>query len=106
VPALHAALSNHRGAEQTAAQARGIANAIGEGLPSLRDQLSQVNRSLHRLEQAMAGPEKALEAAVRELGTEGAKLALAALPRALHLRVDLAIRAVEGALDMGLDLGR
>jgi len=43
----------------------------------------------------MAGPEKALEAAVRELGTDGARHTLAALPRALHLPVDLAIPAAE-----------
>jgi hypothetical protein len=105
VPGLRVTLSNHRRAEQDAVQARSIANSIGETLPSLRDQLSQVNRTLDRLEQAMAGPEKALESAIRGLGTDGARHALAALPRALHLPVDLAIREVEKALDLGLGLG-
>jgi hypothetical protein len=104
VPGLQVTLSNHQRAEQVAAQARSIANSTGDSLPSLHDQLSQVNRTLHRLEQAMAGPEKALEAAVRELGTDGARHALAALPRALHLPVDLAIREVAKVLDLGLGL--
>jgi len=108
VPALRSAVSNYLTAEQTAAQARGLANAIGESLPQLDDQLSQVNRGLRRLEQAIAGPERAIEAIVQEMGTQGARQALAALPRAAHLPVQLAIRAVERVLDMGLslDLGR
>jgi Ti-type conjugative transfer relaxase TraA len=106
VPALRSAVYSYLGAEQTAAQARGLANAIGESLPRLHDQLSQVNRGLRRLEQAIAGPEKAIEAIVKEIGTQGARLALAALPRALHLPVQAAIWAVERVLDMGLDLGR
>jgi Ti-type conjugative transfer relaxase TraA len=108
VPALRSAVHNYLRAEQTATQARGLANAIGESLAQLQDQLSQVNRGLHRLEQAIAGPEKALEAIVQEIGTQAARQALAALPRAAHLPVQLAIRAVEQVLDMGLslDLGR
>jgi hypothetical protein len=40
------------------------------------------------------------------LGLQAARLALAALPRAFHLPVELAIRAVERVLDLGLGLGR
>ena len=75
MPTLRAAVYGYLGAEKTAAQTRGLANAIGESLPRLHDRLSQVNRSRQRLEQAMAGPEKALEAVVREIGTEGTRLA-------------------------------
>jgi hypothetical protein len=106
VPALRSAVYNDLGAEQTAVQAHGLGNAIGESLPRLHDQLSEVNRGLHRLEQAIAGPEKAIEAIVQEIGTQEARVALAALLRGLHLPVQLAIRAVERVLDMGLDLGR
>ncbi|HXO29033.1 MAG TPA: hypothetical protein VOA80_16905 [Thermoanaerobaculia bacterium] len=37
---------------------------------------------------------------------QGARLALSALRRAFHLRVELAIRAVERVLDLGIRLGR
>jgi len=108
VPALGPAVYNYRGAEQTATHARALANTIAESLPRLQDQLAQVNRGLHRLEQAIARPEKAIEAIVKEIGTQGARLALAALPRAVQLPVQAAIWAVERVLDMGrgLDLGR
>jgi hypothetical protein len=54
----------------------------------------------------MKGPEKAIEAIVREVGLQGARLALSALPRAFHVPVELAIRAAERILDLGLGLGR
>jgi hypothetical protein len=72
----------------------------------LGNRLLQVNSTLQRLEQAMKGPEKALEAIVREVGEQGVRLALSALPRAFHFPVELAIRAVERVLDLGLGLGR
>ncbi|HXO40646.1 MAG TPA: hypothetical protein VN999_04295 [Thermoanaerobaculia bacterium] len=53
----------------------------------------------------MKGPEKAIEAMVRAVGLQGARLVLSALPRTFHLPVELAIRAVERVLD-GLGLGR
>jgi len=68
--------------------------------------LVQLSRAIQRVEQALKGPEKAIEAIVREVGLHSARLALAALPRALHLPVQFAIRAVERVLDLGLGLGR
>lgn len=91
--------------ERAAAQARRAADRIGYSLPGLAAQLRQVNRKLQRVERAMKAPEKALEAIVREVGTQAAKLALSALPRALHLPVQLAVHAIERALDLGRDLG-
>jgi Ti-type conjugative transfer relaxase TraA len=106
VPTLGPAVGSYLRSEQIAGNARALANTIAESLPRLQDQLAQVNRGLHRLEQAIAGPEKAIEAIVREIGTQGARLALAALPRELHLPVQAAIWAVERVLDMGRGLGR
>ena len=54
----------------------------------------------------MKGPEQAIEGIVREVGLQGARLALSALPRGFQLPVELAIRAVERVLDLGLGLGR
>jgi hypothetical protein len=68
--------------------------------------LVQLSRTIQRAEQAMRGPDKAIEAIVRDVGLQGARLALSALPRAFHLPVELAIRAVEKVLDLGLGLGR
>jgi len=107
-PGLGPAVGSYLRAEQIAGNARALANTIAESLPRLHDQLAQVNRGLRRLEQAIARPEKAIEAIVKEIGTQGARLALAALPRAVQLPVQAAIWAVERVLDLGrgLDLGR
>ncbi len=106
VPTLRSALDRYHGSERAAAQAQAPANAIGESLPKLRDQLQHLNRTLQRVEQAMKGPEKAIEAIVREIGPEAARLAVSTLSRELPFRVELAIRAVERVLDRGLGLGR
>ena len=106
VPTLRSALDRYHGSERAAAQAQQAANAIGESLPKLRDQLQHLNRSLQRVEQAMKGPEKAIEAIVREIGPEAARLAVSALARELPFAVELAIRAVERVLERGLGLGR
>jgi hypothetical protein len=55
---------------------------------------------------ATRATEKAIEAIVREIGPEAARLVLSALPRELPFSVELAIRAVERVLDRGLGLGR
>jgi hypothetical protein len=52
----------------------------------------------------MRGPQKALEAIVREVGSQATELALRTLPVALQLPVQLAIRAVERVLDLGRGL--
>jgi hypothetical protein len=44
--------------------------------------------TIQRVEQTMKGPEKAIEAIVREVGLQGARLALAVLPRPVHLPVE------------------
>ena len=106
VPALRHALDAHQEAGRAAARAQALASTITESLPKLREQLVQISRTIQRVEQAMKGPEKAIEAIVREVGLQGARLALSALPRALHLSVELAIRAVERVMDLGLGLGR
>ena len=106
VPALRNALDDYHVAERAAAWAQALASSISDSLPKLREQLVQLSRSIQRVEQAMKGPEKAIEAIVRELGVQGARLALSVLPRASHLPVELAIRAAERVLDLGLGLGR
>jgi len=106
VPALQNALDNCHEAGRAAARAQALAGTITESLPALREQLVQLSRTIQRVEQAMRGPEKAIEAIVREVGLQGARLALSALPRTLHLPVEVAIRAVERGLDLGLGLGR
>ena len=105
VPSLTGTLYAYRRAEHGAAMAHAAAVRTGESLPRLNAQLQQLGLTLYRLEQAVRGPEQAIEAAVREIGTQAAKLALATLPRALHLPVELAIWAVERVLDMGRDMG-
>ena len=106
MPTLRNALDDYREAGRAAARAQALASTISESLPELRGQLVQLSRTIQRVEQAMKGPEKAIEAIVREVGLQGARLALSALPRALHLPVELAIRAVERVMDLGLGLGR
>jgi len=106
VRSLRPALDDYREAGRAAAQAQRVASTIGESLPKLREQLGQISRAIQRVEQAMKGPEKAIEGIVREVGLQGARLALSALPRALHLPVEVALRAVERVLDLGLGLGR
>ncbi|HLX10696.1 MAG TPA: hypothetical protein VKY89_22800 [Thermoanaerobaculia bacterium] len=91
MPDLRSALDRYHGSERAAAQAQGSANAIGESRPKLR------------VEQAMKGPEKAIEAIVREIGPEAARLAVTTLFRELPFSVELAIRAVDRVSDLGLD---
>jgi len=56
--------------------AQGLASTISESLPELREQLHKLSRTIQRVEeQAMNGPEKAIEAIVREVGLQGARLA-------------------------------
>jgi AAA domain len=62
VPALRSALDAYHLAGRDAASAQRLANIVGESLPQLTDRLYQVNSTLQRLEQAMKGPERALEA--------------------------------------------
>jgi hypothetical protein len=106
VPALRNALDDYHVAGRAAARAQDLASSIRQSLPELRGQLLQLSRTIQRLEQAMKGPEAAIEAIVREVGLQGTRLALSALPRAFHLPVELAIRAVERVLDLGIGLGR
>jgi hypothetical protein len=106
VPALRNALENCHEAGRAAARAQALASTIGESLPKLREQLVQLSRTIQRVEKAMRGPENAIEVIVREVGLPAARLAVSALPRALHLPVELAIQAVERVLDLGLGLGR
>lgn len=106
VPALRNALDDYHEAGRAAARAQALASTIRESLPELRGQLVQLSRTIQRVEQAMKGPEKAIEAIVREVGFQGARLVLSALPHQLHLPVELAIRAVERVLDLGLGLDR
>jgi predicted O-linked N-acetylglucosamine transferase (SPINDLY family) len=104
--ALRNALDDYHEAGRAAARAQALASTISESLPKLREQLVQLSRTIQRVEQAMKGPEKAIEAIVREVGLHGARLALSAVPRAFHAPIELAIRAVERVLDLGLGLGR
>jgi hypothetical protein len=106
VPALRNALENCHEADRGATRAQALASTISESLPKLREQLVQLSRTIQRVEQAMRGPENAIEAIVREVGPRCARLALSALPRAFHPPVELAIRAVENVMDLGLGLGR
>ena len=106
VPTLRNALDDYHVAERAAGRAQALASTIRQSLPQLREQLVQLSRIIQRVEQSMKGPEKAIEAIVREVGLQGARLALSALPRAFHLPVEIAIRAVERVLDLGLGLGR
>jgi Ti-type conjugative transfer relaxase TraA len=106
VPALRNALDDYHEAGRAAARAQALASTISESLPKLREQLVQLSRTIQRVEQAMKGPEKAIEAIVREVGLQAARLTLSALPPALHLPVELAIRAVERVVDLGIGLGR
>lgn len=105
-PPLRFALDNYRHAGRAATDAHRLANTIGENVNKLRDRASQLLGVLHRIEQAIKGPEKAIEGIVREVGIQAARLAVSALPRPLHLPVELAIRTVERVLDLGLGLGR
>jgi predicted O-linked N-acetylglucosamine transferase (SPINDLY family) len=106
VPALRNALENCHEAGRAAARAQALASTISESLPQLREQLVKLSRTIQRAERAMKVPEEAIEAIVREVGLQGAKLALSALHREFHLPVELAIKAVESVLELGISLGR
>ena len=106
MPALRSALAGYQHAGRAANDAHRLANTIGENVNKLRERAGQLLGVLQRVEQAMKGPEKAIEGIVREVGIQAAKLAVSALPRPLHLPVELAIWAVERVLDLGLGLGR
>jgi hypothetical protein len=107
VPALRGALSSHRHAQHGVATTSPAADRLGGAarLPALRAELQQVVGTLQRVQSALQGPEKALEAVVREVGTQTARLALAALPTPVRLPVEVAIRAVARAIDLAMDLG-
>jgi ribosomal protein S12 methylthiotransferase accessory factor YcaO len=106
VPELRNALENCHAAGRAAARAQALASTISENLPKLREQMAQLGRTIQQVERSMQGPERAIEAIVREVGLRGARLALSALPRAFHPPVELAIRAIENVMDLGLGLGR
>jgi Ti-type conjugative transfer relaxase TraA len=106
VPAMRNALENCHEAGRAAARAQALASPISESLPQLREQMVQLSRTIQRVEKAMRGPENAIKAIVREVGPRGARLALSALRQSLHPPVELAIRAVENVLVLGLGLGR
>jgi AAA domain/Relaxase/Mobilisation nuclease domain len=131
-PAPSAAAAEHglpgtaaRGLSETAARglresaARGLAGAAAtpgqvassRSLPPL----SQVRRELARVEadlrghhQASRGAQDAVETAIRALGRPAVDAALVLLPSEVALPVNLAVRAVERALERGpvLGLGR
>jgi len=71
VPTLRNALDDYREAGRAAARAKVLASTIRESLPELRGHLVQLSRTIQRVEQSMKGPEKAIEAIVREVGLQG-----------------------------------
>jgi hypothetical protein len=98
LPALRGALMSHYRA-LFGADPRPDGDRLGGAarLPTLRAELQQVVGTLRRVQHALEGPEKALEAVVREVGAQAAKLALTALPAPVRLPVEVAIRAVQRA---------
>jgi|CXWL01.1.fsa_nt_gi Ti-type conjugative transfer relaxase TraA len=101
-PALRAAVLDHRDVNARATRAQEAAAKTGLGVADIRQQLGRVSLTLRKFERAAEGPEKALEAAVRSLGTK----ALEAATRLLPAPAQLAVRAVAKVLSLGQELGR
>jgi hypothetical protein len=76
------------------------------GLPELRMRAHQVRQAIRTVEQSLEGPAKILEAAVREVGAQAVRVAIAALPPPLRLPVQIALRANERIVDLGRELSR
>ena len=106
VPTLCNALDHYHEAGRAATRAQTLASTISESLPKLREQLVQLSRTIQKVQQAMNGPEKTIAALVRDVGLQGARLALSALPRAFQAPVERAISAAEKVMDLSLGLGR
>ena len=70
----------------------------------LRRELARVADDLRGLRQASRGAQDAVETAIRTLGRPAVDSALVLLPPNVALQVNLAVRAVERALEPGLDL--
>ncbi len=88
--------------------ARGVAGTAVRGLPrpaQLRRELARVDAGLRRDQQASRAAQDAVETAIRALGRPAVDSALVLLPPKVALAVNLAVRAVEHALERGLDLG-
>ncbi|HVT58979.1 MAG TPA: hypothetical protein VHR45_11310, partial [Thermoanaerobaculia bacterium] len=83
-----------------------VLGKAGVALSDLPRALQRVAAALQRVQHAMKGPEQALETAVRSMGHSAARAAVGMLPPALHAPAQLALHAVEKALDLGLGLGR
>jgi len=71
----------------------------------LRRELARVQTDLRRHAQAARGAQDAVETAIRALGRPAVDSALLLLPPRDALSVNLAVRAVEHALERALDLG-
>jgi len=70
----------------------------------LRHELARVDGDLRGLRQASRSAQDAVETAIRTLGRPAVDSALVLLPPNVALRVNLAVRAVERALEPALDL--
>ena len=80
-------------------------------LPSpaqIRSELARVTATLRTLEQASRGAHDAIETAIRGMGKPAVDNALLLLPPNVAMPVNLAVRAVEHAIErtLGLGLGR
>jgi len=74
----------------------------GLSLPEIQGRLGQLGDALLRVTSTRKHPERALEDVVRRLGFEATRAATSLLPRALHLPVSLALRAVEKLVEQEL----
>jgi hypothetical protein len=106
VSPLWSALRYHGQHRENAARALEVAGKAGLGLAEIQRRLSQLGAAVRQLERAAEAPEEALKVALRELGRDATRVAVALLPAAARVPVNLVLRAVERALSHGYDLGR
>ena len=106
IPGLHSQ-PQARTASRTA-PAPAQARAMPSRLPSpaqIRTELARVTATLRTLEQASRGAHDAIETAIRGMGKTAVDNALLLLPPNVAMPVNLAVRAVEHAVERALDLG-
>jgi hypothetical protein len=91
---------------RASARALHAVGKAGIGLAEINLRLSQLGAAVRQLERAAEAPEKALEAALRQLGREATRAAVALLPAPARIPVRFALHALERVLSRGHELGQ
>jgi hypothetical protein len=103
VPELAGALRAHVRAAESAERRIAAAVHVPANRRDLELRLARTTSTLAQLQRAARGPERALAAALRDLGERATQTALALVPAVLKSAVRLALRAIERERGLGLD---